>query len=128
MAKRPNFLVILADDVGFSDVGCYDLCYKSPRSPQTLPQNVDRGAVLKGEELPSSGTSYDFWNKARRERTPQPPPFPAEEHMDQDAQSSCTGKGDESGKDRVSILHERDLSAGFRGSRVGWCQTNCLLP
>ena len=34
MSKRPNFLIILADDMGFSDVGCYGSEIRTP--------NIDR--------------------------------------------------------------------------------------
>lgn len=30
MAQRPNFLVIVADDLGFSDVGCFGGEIKTP--------------------------------------------------------------------------------------------------
>lgn len=30
MAKRPNFLVILADDLGFTDLGCFGSEIKTP--------------------------------------------------------------------------------------------------
>lgn len=34
MSKRPNFLIVLADDMGFSDVGCYGSEIRTP--------NIDR--------------------------------------------------------------------------------------
>lgn len=36
--KRPNFLIILADDLGFSDVGCYGGEIKTPNIDK-LAQN-----------------------------------------------------------------------------------------
>ena len=35
--KRPNFLVIVADDLGFSDIGCFGSEIKTP--------NIDRLGV-----------------------------------------------------------------------------------
>ena len=29
-AKRPNFLIILADDLGYSDIGCYGSEIRTP--------------------------------------------------------------------------------------------------
>lgn len=37
-SKRPNFLIILADDLGFSDVGCYGGEIKTPNIDK-LAQN-----------------------------------------------------------------------------------------
>jgi len=37
-AKRPNFLIILADDLGFSDVGCYGGEIRTPNIDK-LAQN-----------------------------------------------------------------------------------------
>lgn len=38
MTKRPNFLIILADDLGFSDVGCFGSEIKTPNIDK-LAQN-----------------------------------------------------------------------------------------
>lgn len=47
MPKRPNFLVVLADDLGFSDVGCYGSEIKTP--------NIDK---LAQDGVRFTGTEY----------------------------------------------------------------------
>ncbi|KAJ3496911.1 hypothetical protein NLG97_g2314 [Lecanicillium saksenae] len=40
MAKRPNFLVILADDLGYSDLGCYGSEIKTPHIDKLAGQGL----------------------------------------------------------------------------------------
>lgn len=58
--KRPNFLIILADDLGFSDVGCYGGEIKTPNIDKLAEAGVrftgklylKRYAILILERLP----------------------------------------------------------------------------
>jgi ribulose-5-phosphate 4-epimerase/fuculose-1-phosphate aldolase len=50
MAKKPNVLLILADDMGFSDIGCYGSEIETP--------NIDRlaaGGVLEHDIVGIAG-------------------------------------------------------------------------
>jgi arylsulfatase A-like enzyme len=38
--KRPNFLIIVADDMGFSDVGCFGSEIKTPNIDKLGEQGV----------------------------------------------------------------------------------------
>jgi arylsulfatase len=40
MAKRPNFLVIVADDLGFSDVGCFGGEIRTPNIDQIAKEGL----------------------------------------------------------------------------------------
>lgn len=40
MAKRPNFLVIVADDLGFSDVGCFGGEIRTPNIDQIAREGL----------------------------------------------------------------------------------------
>ena len=40
MAERPNFLIILADDLGFSDIGCYGGEIKTPNIDKLAQDGV----------------------------------------------------------------------------------------
>jgi arylsulfatase A-like enzyme len=40
MAKRPNFLVILADDLGYSDIGCFGSEIRTPNLDKLAQEGV----------------------------------------------------------------------------------------
>lgn len=40
MAKRPNFLVMVADDLGFSDVGCFGSEIRTPNIDKIAANGV----------------------------------------------------------------------------------------
>lgn len=40
MGKRPNFLVIVADDLGFSDIGCFGSEIRTPNIDKIAQQGV----------------------------------------------------------------------------------------
>ena len=40
MSKRPNFLLIIADDLGYSDLGCFGGEIKTPNLDKLAAQGV----------------------------------------------------------------------------------------
>ena len=40
VTKRPNFLIIVADDLGFSDVGCFGGEIRTPNIDKLASQSV----------------------------------------------------------------------------------------
>lgn len=40
MGKRPNFLVVVADDLGFSDIGCFGSEIRTPNIDKIAQQGV----------------------------------------------------------------------------------------
>ena len=47
MAKKPNFLIFLADDLGFSDVGCYGGEIQTPN----IDKLAKEGLRFTGKQL-----------------------------------------------------------------------------
>lgn len=67
MGQRPNFLVIVADDLGFSDVGCFGGEIKTPHI-DSLAKNGLRftdfhaaAACSPSRSMLLSGTDHRMW-------------------------------------------------------------------
>lgn len=65
-SKRPNFLIILADDLGFSDVGCYGGEIRTPN----IDKLAQTGVRFTGERILNTTPYLAFYGYFHTTRQP----------------------------------------------------------
>lgn len=63
MMARPNFVVILADDLEYSDLGCFNAtCIKTPRVDRMADEGLKLTSFYVGAPLCSPSRASDYVN------------------------------------------------------------------